>query len=931
MLKSLVFPYSQSTTLRVSLQRVHFTTRDDTQRVCLDLSADKSVESLTVIDTAKPESSSPFEYIDNHVVSTGHQDLLIQIKTPLVLKVPADFIRLKLLITVCGVLTLDTKSLVIVKNKDVLADEQTLRSYTKGIDVSRVELSRIDYSSLPLDPSVPEQRITINDSFNLSGFIDISLWEHDTERDQYAFLFDFGFFREGIFQNKSTSPTISATPFIGSSFEGIANTPGASPVEPPNPIDFTSSAPTLEDVKLSVDIYRQEFAFILDDGPEFRLKISRYETNFHQYKKAMRALLEELRTVEMTLKKLAHSRSRLIELLSIIIDTQGPLILRLLKFINEFEHRMRNTFDGFERNLRFLVEEVFDVSTLRKIGQTLANQLLLAADGPEGNELCCRRKRFETCSKDYYLWLNKYLSNEKDRPESKLLAKRQQFELAKYNYMNLLDQVTNNQYATGWLANLFRFLQLGWDPERPHYLAYRQFRDAKPREQLLADKYAIYLHAVLIFNSEKTKLRQMIEALRLNPELTTVMKYNRLNPHNSDSERSEVVTPENLDAIFEAPPVLTQQPPVDAGADMLSLLYALGGQGKLGWHKEWVVLKNGLLMEYSDWRKGSKPINLPIAIALASIKATTHEKRQNCFAITTSTGNKHVFQAISADERDKWIKSLYQAGQVVSAPSRRPKNLLKIKTESELQDITNPDLPVSILLKRVAESDYVQLVRRRPEAGNALCADCGSGEGVEWVAINLLVCVCVACALCHRSLGSHISKIRSLKLDKFEAESCVLLSFVDNKYVNKFLEATDPRRPSTDTPHIARLEFIRNKYAMGSYRHQVLDVDNKLISAVQLIDIPSVLKAILSGANVNLQLQISVSDKNGPCQRIVLLFEYLLRKSIIVENETRPMYCVSELLLANGCSIDELPYNKDIGLSRDALEYWKGRREKLGS
>ena len=114
MLKSLVFPYSQSTTLRVSLQRVHFTTRDDTQRVCLDLSADKSVESLTVIDTAKPESSSPFEYIDNHVVSTGHQDLLIQIKTPLVLKVPADFIRLKLLITVCGVLTLDTKSLVIV-------------------------------------------------------------------------------------------------------------------------------------------------------------------------------------------------------------------------------------------------------------------------------------------------------------------------------------------------------------------------------------------------------------------------------------------------------------------------------------------------------------------------------------------------------------------------------------------------------------------------------------------------------------------------------------------------------------------------------------------------------------------------------------------------------------------------------------------------
>ena len=32
-------------------------------------------------------------------------------------------------------------------------------------------------------------------------------------------------------------------------------------------------------------------------------------------------------------------------------------------------------------------------------------------------------KEFEADSKEYYSWLNKYLSNEKERPELKLLAK----------------------------------------------------------------------------------------------------------------------------------------------------------------------------------------------------------------------------------------------------------------------------------------------------------------------------------------------------------------------------------------------------------------------------------------------------------------------------------------------------------------------------
>ena len=79
-----------------------------------------------------------------------------------------------------------------------------------------------------------------------------------------------------------------------------------------------------------------------------------------------------------------------------------------------------------------------------------------------------------------------------------------------------------------------------------------------------------------------------------------------------------------------------------------------------------MVLKKGQLIEYADWRKGRTPINKPIEIALANVKAITHDKRQFCFEVLTSTGSKHVFQAFDNDDRNKWVKALHNAGQLIN-------------------------------------------------------------------------------------------------------------------------------------------------------------------------------------------------------------------------------------------------------------------------
>lgn len=53
--------------------------------------------------------------------------------------------------------------------------------------------------------------------------------------------------------------------------------------------------------------------------------------------------------------------------------------------------------------------------------------------------------------------------------------------------------------------------------------------------------------------------------------------------------------------------------------------------------------------------------------------------------------------------------------------------------------------------------------------GNSKCADCGQKDP-EWAVLNLGILICVKCSGIHRSLGVHISKVRSLELDKWEPQ-----------------------------------------------------------------------------------------------------------------------------------------------------------------
>ncbi|KAH8920874.1 Arf GTPase activating protein, partial [Atractiella rhizophila] len=67
-----------------------------------------------------------------------------------------------------------------------------------------------------------------------------------------------------------------------------------------------------------------------------------------------------------------------------------------------------------------------------------------------------------------------------------------------------------------------------------------------------------------------------------------------------------------------------------------------------------------------------------------------------------------------------------------------------------------------------------QLLSLLSVPGNDSCADCGASNP-RWASWDLGIFLCVKCAQCHRSLGTHISKVKSLTLDQWTKE-CVVSS-----------------------------------------------------------------------------------------------------------------------------------------------------------
>ncbi|MBW0462881.1 hypothetical protein O181_002596 [Austropuccinia psidii MF-1] len=104
-------------------------------------------------------------------------------------------------------------------------------------------------------------------------------------------------------------------------------------------------------------------------------------------------------------------------------------------------------------------------------------------------------------------------------------------------------------------------------------------------------------------------------------------------------------------------------------------------------------------------------------------------------------------------------------------------------------------------------AEVLKAMLRRPE--NKTCVDCKRNDP-RWASTNLGCFMCIRCSGIHRSMGVHITRIKSVDLDTWTPEQVENVQRWGNKRANAYWEAH--LRPGHMPPDHKIESFIRSKY-----------------------------------------------------------------------------------------------------------------------
>ncbi|KAF6205510.1 hypothetical protein GE061_019683 [Apolygus lucorum] len=167
-----------------------------------------------------------------------------------------------------------------------------------------------------------------------------------------------------------------------------------------------------------------------------------------------------------------------------------------------------------------------------------------------------------------------------------------------------------------------------------------------------------------------------------------------------------------------------------------------------------------------------------------------------------------------------------------------------------------------------------------------ICADCGSLDP-PWALVNRGLLVCDECCSIHRSLGRHISQVKSLKRSHWSISQLKMVHTLNNGGVNSLWEHSlgdkSRRKPTPKDPlHPNKADFIRAKHKDLQYvlRSSVTkeELNLQLHSSVRTSNLETSLRLLAQGADPNFlhpdkgNRSFHVAAKAGQLSQIELLF-----------------------------------------------------------
>merc|ERR1719272_529188 len=121
--------------------------------------------------------------------------------------------------------------------------------------------------------------------------------------------------------------------------------------------------------------------------------------------------------------------------------------------------------------------------------------------------------------------------------------------------------------------------------------------------------------------------------------------------------------------------------------------------------------------------------------------------------------------------------------------------------------------------KKLNEQHSVILGELLAKPENQTCADCPT-KGPRWASWNLGCFICIRCSGIHRSIGVHITKVRSTNLDTWQVNWIESMLKWGNTRSNAMWKAkmTNSDRPGPQGTTKQYDTFIRKKYDMAKWK-----------------------------------------------------------------------------------------------------------------